>query len=138
MGGLADQIEENQLHKVEALIDSMTPTERSKPDIIDKSRAKRIARGSGQRSSEVKQLVQRFEQMREMMASLGSGGMLSKIPGMSRLAGAGGMDPMALLAGSDAGSGRAGPGVKAQERRRTKQKGKRKQARKARRKNRKR
>jgi hypothetical protein len=77
--------------------------------------------------------------MREMMSALGSGGgMLSRIPGMGRLAGAGmpGMDPAALLGGlgqaPDAG------GVKDQARNRTKQKGKRKQARKARRKNRRR
>ncbi|MBW2271044.1 MAG: signal recognition particle protein [Deltaproteobacteria bacterium] len=138
MGGLADQIEETQLQKVESLIHSMTPAERKQPDLIDKSRAKRIARGSGRRSSDVKDLVGRFGQMREMMASIGSGGMLSKIPGMNQLAGAGGMDPMALLGGGGAGSGSTGPGARAQERRRSKQKGKRKQARKARRKNRKR
>ena len=137
MGGIADQIEEGQMKKVESLIDSMTPEERSKPDLIDKSRTKRIARGSGRRSSDVKELVDRFGQMREMMASLGSGGMLSKIPGMNRLTGAGGLDPMAMFGGGGGGAA-AGPGLKAQERQRSKQKGKRKQARKARRKNRKR
>jgi signal recognition particle subunit SRP54 len=137
MGGIADQIEEGQMKKVESLIDSMTPQERKQPDIIDKSRTKRIARGSGRRSSDVKELVDRFGQMREMMASLGSGGMLSKIPGMGRMAGPGGMDPMAMFGGGG-GAAAAGPGLKAQERQRSKQKGKRKQARKARRKNRKR
>jgi hypothetical protein len=71
--------------------------------------------------------------MREMMASLGSGGLLSRVPGLSRLAGAGGIDASALLAGSG-----AGPGRRQASRQRARQKGKRKQARKARRRNRRR
>ena len=137
MGSLADQVEEGQLQKVESLIQSMTPAERKQPDLIDRSRTKRIARGSGRRSSDVKELIQRFGQMREMMAGLGNSGMLGKLPGMNRLAGAGGMDPMALLGGGPGGGG-AVPNLKAQERKRSKQKSKRKQARKARKKNRKR
>lgn len=138
-GQLADQVEEGQLRKVEALIHSMTPSERARPEIIDRSRAKRIARGSGRRSSDVSDLVERFGQMREMMSALGSGGGLSKIPGLGRLSGAGmpgGMDPMAML--SDLGGGDTGPGIRAQARKRAKQRSKRKQARKARRKNRRR
>jgi signal recognition particle subunit SRP54 len=136
----ADQVEEGQLVKVESLIHSMTPGERADPAIIDKSRASRIARGSGRRSKDVTELVERFGQMREMMSALGSGGggLLSKIPGMGRLAGAGmpGMDPSALLGG--AGDALGAGGAKVQARNRTKQRGKRKQARKARRKNRRR
>jgi signal recognition particle subunit SRP54 len=134
-GSIAEQVDEREMLKVEALIASMTPAERSQPEIIDKSRASRIARGSGRRSRDVRDLVSRFDQMREMMASLGSGGMLSKVPGLGRLAGAGsGFDP-GLLAG---GGGSPGPGRRATEQRRSRQKGKRKQARKARRKNRRR
>ena len=132
MGGLADQVEESQLVKVESLIRSMTPAERRDPDCIDRSRASRIARGSGRKQSDVHELVQRFHQMRDMMSALGSGGMLSRIPGFGNLAGAGGADPGALLGGLGAGGGGPRP-VK-----RSRQKGKRKQARKARRKNRKR
>jgi signal recognition particle subunit SRP54 len=134
-GSIAEQVDEREMGKVEALIASMTPAERSQPEIIDKSRASRIARGSGRRSRDVRDLVSRFDQMREMMASLGSGGMLSKVPGLGRLAGVGsGFDP-GLLAG---GGGSPGPGRRATEQRRSRQKGKRKQARKARRKNRRR
>ena len=133
-GGLADQVEDDQLVRVESLIRSMTPAERADPELIDRSRAKRIARGSGRRSSEVRELVGRFEQMREMMASLGSGG-LGRIPGLARLAGAGGLDPSALLGGAGAA---AGAGRRESPRRRARQKGKRKQARKARRRNRRR
>jgi signal recognition particle subunit SRP54 len=137
-GQLADQVEEGELSRVEALIRSMTPDERARPQIIDKSRAGRIARGSGRRSRDVRDLVTRFGQMREMMASLGSGGgLLSRIPGFGNLAGAGlpgGLSPSALLGGETT----PGPGRRETEKRRARQKGKRKQARKARRKNRRR
>jgi signal recognition particle subunit SRP54 len=134
-GQLADQVEESQLKQVESLIGSMTLRERKQPELIDKSRARRIARGSGRRSSDVRELVTRFEQMRGMMASLGSGGgLMSKIPGLGQLSGAGGMDPSMLLGGG----GGAGPSRQAMAKRRSQQRGKRKQARKSRKKNRRR
>jgi signal recognition particle subunit SRP54 len=141
-GGLADQVDESELGRVEALIQSMTPVERSHPEIIDKKRASRIARGSGRRSKDVTGLIERFVQMREMMAGLGKpGGLLSKIPGMGRLAGAGmpgmgDMDPAGMLAAMGGGSGQ--PNQRALEKKRKSSKGKRKNARKARRKNRRR
>jgi signal recognition particle subunit SRP54 len=133
-GSLADQVDDSQIVQVESLIRSMTPGERRQPELIDKSRARRIARGSGRRSSDVRDLVSRFEQMREMMSGLGApGGLLSKIPGMGRLAGAGGIDPSALLGGGGMGENR-----RAIAKRQSKQRDKRKQARKARKKNRRR
>jgi signal recognition particle subunit SRP54 len=133
-GSLAEQVDERELTKVEALIRSMTPGERAQPEIIDKSRASRIARGSGRRSREVRELVERFGQMRDMMASLGGrgGGLLSRIPGLGR--GAAGIDPSALLAPAG-----GGPGARREPARaRSRQKDKRRQARRARRKNRRR
>jgi hypothetical protein len=80
--------------------------------------------------------VSRFEQMREMMSGLGApGGLLSRIPGMGRLAGAGGVDPDALLGG---GGGGVVDTRRALAKRQSKQRDKRKQARKARKKNRRR
>ncbi len=134
-GQFADQVEESQLVRVESLIGSMTPDERKRPELIDKSRARRIARGSGRRSTDVRELVARFEQMRDMMAGLGApGGLLSKIPGMGRLAGAGGVDPSALLGGGAS----AGDSRRSLAKRRSQQRDKRKQARKSRKKNRRR
>jgi signal recognition particle subunit SRP54 len=133
-GSFAEQVDERELGKVEALIHSMTPAERHRPEIIDKRRASRIARGSGRRSREVRELVKRFDQMREMMAALGSGGgLLPKIPGLGKLAQAG-LDPSLLAAAGPV----QGPGRRAVDRQRARQKGKRKQARKARKKNRRR
>jgi len=134
-GSLAEQVDERELGKVEALIRSMTPSERARPEIIDKSRATRIARGSGRRSKEVRDLVGRFGQMREMMSAVGarSGGLLSRIPGLGR--GAGGLDPSALLAPAGGGAGLA---ARPPARARSRQKDKRRQARRARKKNRRR
>jgi signal recognition particle subunit SRP54 len=135
MGGLAEQVDDSELVKVESLIRSMTPDERRRPDLIDKSRASRIARGSGRRSSDVRELVARFEQMREMMASLGSkGGLLSRMAGLGDLAGAGGVNP-ALLGGGGLGASLSRGEL---ARQRSGKRDKRKQARKARKKNRKR
>ncbi|HYB12972.1 MAG TPA: signal recognition particle receptor subunit alpha [Myxococcota bacterium] len=146
LGSLADQLDERELVKVEAMIRSMTPLERAEPETIQKSRAARIARGSGRRSKEVVELVQRFRQMREMMGALGGGGgLLSRIPGLGRLAGAGapaGFDPRALLSGAPGGGSAAAAGGGNARRdlgkRRAQQKRKRKQARKDRRKGRRR
>jgi signal recognition particle subunit SRP54 len=101
-GDLAEQVDEKELGRVEAIIQSMTPGERKQPDVIDKSRAGRIAGGCGRATRDVLDLVNRFRQMREMMGSLGSGGgALSRLPGMGGLAGAGdgmgGFDPSMLM-----------------------------------------
>ena len=142
-GGLAEQADERELVRVEAMIQSMTKSERKQPEIIDKSRATRIAHGSGMQMKQVRDLVKRFEQMREMMASLGSGGgagMLSRIPGMGNLAGAGpgGMDPAAMMGGLPGMGGGGGGKSRAQQaRNKSRSKNKRKQARKDRKKGRK-
>jgi signal recognition particle subunit SRP54 len=145
LGSFADQLDERELVKVEAMIGSMTPRERAEPETIQKSRAARIARGSGRRSKEVIELVQRFKQMREMMGALGGrGGLLSRIPGLGRLAGPAmppGFDPQALLSGARSGppTGVGGGVTRRDEgKRRAQQKRKRKQARKDRRKGRRR
>jgi signal recognition particle subunit SRP54 len=134
-GSIAEQVDERELARVEALIQSMTPAERARPEIIDKSRMSRIARGSGRRSKDVRELLGRFTQMRQVMSQIGSTGMLGKIPGFGRMAGAGGIDPTALLAGA---AGKSGKARREASGSRGHQKGKRKQARKARRKNRRR
>ncbi len=134
LGGLAEQVEDTELVKTEALIRSMTPEERRRPEIIDKSRSARIARGSGRRSRDVRDLVTRFDQMREMLSSLGSkGGLLGRMAGLGDLAGAGGVNPALLGAGGAATAGR-----RELAKQRSRQRDKRKQARKARKKNRKR
>jgi signal recognition particle subunit SRP54 len=63
-------IEDNATAKVEAIIQSMTVQERRNPDILNGSRKKRIARGSGRSIQEVNQLLKQFDDMKRMMKSL--------------------------------------------------------------------
>jgi signal recognition particle subunit SRP54 len=65
-------VDENQLKRVEAIILSMTPQERTRPDILNARRRQRIARGSGVSVSEVNNLILRFNQMRKMIKNMGA------------------------------------------------------------------
>jgi signal recognition particle subunit SRP54 len=76
-----DQVDEKQLGRVEAMILSMTPHERRVPHVIDGSRRKRIAAGSGTTVEQVNQLIEARKQMAKMMKMMGSGKMPS-LPGM--------------------------------------------------------
>jgi signal recognition particle subunit SRP54 len=75
-------VSEGELDRVEAIILSMTPAERADPSLINGSRRKRIANGSGTKIQQVKQLIKQFEQMRKMMRQMVSG----KIPNAQQLA----------------------------------------------------
>ncbi len=75
-------LDDNQLKKVEAIVLSMTPLERQNPEVIDGSRRRRIARGSGTTPQDVNQLLNQFKQMQKMMKQMSSGKMRGlKIPG---------------------------------------------------------
>ena len=75
-----DQVDEKELARVEAIILSMTPHERRVPHVIDGSRRKRIAAGSGTSVQQVNQLIEGRKQMAKMMKAMGSGKMPS-LPG---------------------------------------------------------
>ena len=70
MKDIEGMIDESALAKTEAIILSMTPKERSNPDLLNPSRKKRIAAGAGVDISEVNRLVKQFEQSRKMMKQL--------------------------------------------------------------------
>ena len=72
-----DQVNEKDLGRIEAVILSMTPHERRVPHVIDGSRRKRIAAGSGTSVQQVNQLIEARRQMAKMMKSMGSGKMPS-------------------------------------------------------------
>jgi signal recognition particle subunit SRP54 len=80
-----DQVDDRQLGQVEAIILSMTPQERRVPHVIDGSRRKRIAGGSGTTVQQVNQLIEGRKQMAKMMKMMGSGKMPS-LPGMPQQA----------------------------------------------------
>ena len=75
------QVDERELDRVEAIILSMTPYERARPELIKGSRRLRIARGSGTTVQQVNQLVKQFGEMRKMMKGLSSG----KMPDLGQL-----------------------------------------------------
>lgn len=95
MGGALRQIgdlssAENEMKKMRVIINSMTKHERENVDLIDGSRRKRIASGSGKTVQEVNQFIERFEQMRQMMVGMMGmmkGGGLPNIPGMGPVKG---------------------------------------------------
>ncbi len=96
-------IDESALGRIEAIIQSMTKQERSKPELIEKEpgRARRIGKGSGTEAKEVTELVGRFKGMRTIMGAIGSpggGNLLYKLPGFKQFA------QMQQLKGMDLGS----------------------------------
>lgn len=72
------KVDDKQFNKVEAIINSMTPLERRKPDIINGSRRKRIARGSGTTVSQVNKLLKQYRDMKRMMRQINSAGGLEQ------------------------------------------------------------
>jgi signal recognition particle subunit SRP54 len=76
-------IDDDAFKKIEAIIYSMTPEERSNPDLMDGKRRKRIASGSGNSIQEVNQFLKQFEQMKKMMRNM------SKMQGMGKSLGGG-------------------------------------------------
>jgi signal recognition particle subunit SRP54 len=85
--GLKDvKVDEGQVKRVVAIIDSMTLKERANHMIINGSRRRRIARGSGTSVQEINQLLKQYAQARKMMKSL-SGGFMGKRLGKMRLPG---------------------------------------------------
>ncbi len=73
--GVKDQVDDGQLRRLEAIINSMTPAERRRPDIINGSRKRRIAGGSGTQVQDVNRLLKQFSQMQKMMKKMRKGGM---------------------------------------------------------------
>jgi signal recognition particle subunit SRP54 len=78
----ADHVDESQITRVEAIINSMTAKERNHHEIINGSRRKRIARGSGTSVQEVNQLLRQYAQMRKMFKDMGKASFGRKLAGM--------------------------------------------------------
>ena len=78
----ADKIDEKQINHVEAIINSMTAYERHHHDVINGSRRKRIARGSGRTVQEVNNLLRQYAQMRKMFKQMGKGSFMRRMAGM--------------------------------------------------------
>ena len=85
-------VDQKQIDHTEAIVYSMTPEERENPDMLNPSRRRRIAAGSGRPVVEVNRMIKQFKQMRDMMSKMSKGNMkgLSNLPGMD--------SPMAKMA----------------------------------------
>lgn len=70
------------MRRMEGMINSMTPRERAKPDLIKASRKRRIAMGAGVQIQEVNRMLAQFEQMQSMMKKLQGGGMMKMMRSM--------------------------------------------------------
>ena len=85
MGGMAkqaqDSVDKGDLRRVEAIIRAMTPGERRDPTVLNASRRRRIATGSGTTLTDVNRLVKQFTEMQKMMKQLAGG---KRLPGMAR------------------------------------------------------
>jgi len=95
LGGVAKQLPEGpeaerELRRIEAIISSMTRAERGDPTIINGSRRRRIAAGSGTTVSDVNALIKQFGEMKKLMKQMGAlakSGRLPRLPGMPRMPG---------------------------------------------------
>jgi signal recognition particle subunit SRP54 len=139
-GGLPEGVtlDDRELTKIEAMINSMTKEERRNPSVFvatsweeitaqtgkkakrrradyEPDRVRRIAKGSGRKEAEVKELLQKFATMRQMMVQLGaSTGLMGKIPGLkqfSQMKKLAGMDLGALMGGAGGGPGGGMPAM---------------------------
>lgn len=115
LGGRVDELDlkGNELTIIESIIQSMTQRERSRPEIINTSRRKRIARGSGRSVEQVNDLLKQFKQMQGMMKQFSqSSGFFGKMKGMKELRKQlGGASPEEMLAGMGPGPGGQIPGA---------------------------
>ncbi|RAL20581.1 signal recognition particle protein [Lujinxingia litoralis] len=115
-------IDDSELTKIRAIIQSMTQRERTDPDVLTRqpNRVRRIAKGSGTDQEKVEQVIQQFNMMRGMMqqfSNMGGGGLLGKIPGLKQLNQLRGMKDMDMssllgdLMGGAGGGGGPGGGL---------------------------
>lgn len=101
MPGMSDMIPagedpEEALKRVQGMIDSMTKKERNNPDIIDQSRRRRIAEGSGVEPHEIKQFLQQFDQVRVLMKQMASMSIWQRMKMVSGLGKMGAFGPAGL------------------------------------------
>lgn len=80
--GVRNQVDDGHVRRLEAIICSMTPQERRRPDVINGSRKRRIAAGAGTQVQDVNRLLKQFNQMQKMMKKMRKGGMAKMLQGM--------------------------------------------------------
>jgi signal recognition particle subunit SRP54 len=99
----ASQVDERRLDRTQAVMLSMTPAERRRPEQIDMSRKRRIARGSGTTVNAVNELLKQFDGMRKMMSKLKKGGLMGRLAGKLMPGMGGGMPDVSEMMPGGAG-----------------------------------
>jgi signal recognition particle subunit SRP54 len=105
MGKMADavDVDDKQMNRLEALFTSMTVRERLHPELLDMSRRRRIARGSGQELGAVNELLKRFKEMKQAMKQLGKMGLGARMGSKAKREALEGMAPGGELAAGGGG-----------------------------------
>ncbi len=106
MSGMMDQFDESEMQRFFGMIDSMTPDERRNPNLIDQSRRRRIAAGSGVEPHQINELVKSFDGMASMMKEMSSLGMRDRMKKMNELQRGGFMDPGSRFGRTKVGTGK--------------------------------
>jgi signal recognition particle subunit SRP54 len=88
---------EDDMTRIEAIINSMTPNERENPDQVDHGRRNRIAQGSGTNPSDINKLIKEFKQMSGMMKEMANMGMRDKMKAMKEMTSSAAMNPNANM-----------------------------------------
>jgi signal recognition particle subunit SRP54 len=126
MPGMSEMIPEGEdpddaFRRIQGMIDSMTREERTNPDVIDMSRRRRIASGSGVEPHEIKQFLGQFDQVRTLMRQMASMSIWQRIKMVSGLSKAGMFQPGAMVPKAKVGTGhRKSAKERAEERKRKK------------------
>ena len=93
----ADLNPDDDMRRIEGIINSMTPDERSNPEVIDRSRRNRIASGSGSDPAEVNKLLKDFQSMSKLMQDMAGMGLRDRMKAVKQMADGGMLDPNAEL-----------------------------------------
>jgi signal recognition particle subunit SRP54 len=127
--GMGDMIPEGEdpemaVRRIQGMVDSMTREEKRNPDIIDNSRRRRIARGSGVEPHEIKQFLNQFEQVRTLMRQMAKMSVWERIKMVTGLGKAGAFAPGAQMMKTKVGTGhRKSAKERAEERKKKRKKG---------------
>jgi signal recognition particle subunit SRP54 len=97
---------DSEVQRIQGIIDSMTPVERSRPDLIDTSRRRRIAAGAGVDPSDVSGLVKQFDAMAAFVRSMSQMSMMDKVRALTGLGRAAAINPGARLFAPKVGTGK--------------------------------
>ena len=122
MPGMGDMIQEGEdpdiaVRRIKGMVDSMSKKERADPDLIDLSRRRRIATGSGTQPHEVKQFLFQFDQARTLMQQMAKMSMFDRLKMVTGLGKAGAFNPGAMMQKQKVGTGhRKSPKERAEER----------------------